>query len=69
MGATGEAVRRLTDFGYDPAWSPDGGEIVFVEARLGWGLCGRFRSQVVRATSHRGGKEPELVSQRSKDRR
>jgi Tol biopolymer transport system component len=24
MGATGESVRRVTDFGYDPAWSPDG---------------------------------------------
>jgi hypothetical protein len=22
MGATGESVKRLTDFGYDPAWSP-----------------------------------------------
>jgi serine/threonine protein kinase/Tol biopolymer transport system component len=23
MGATGESVRRVTDFGYNPAWSPD----------------------------------------------
>lgn len=29
MGATGESVRRLTDFGHNPAWSPDGTEIVF----------------------------------------
>jgi Tol biopolymer transport system component len=29
MGATGESVRRLTNFGYNPAWSPDGSEIVF----------------------------------------
>jgi Tol biopolymer transport system component len=28
MGATGESVKRLTIFGYHPAWSPDGGEIV-----------------------------------------
>ena len=29
MGATGENVRRLTSFGSDPAWSPDGREVVF----------------------------------------
>ncbi len=28
VGATGENSRRLTSFGYDPAWSPDGREIV-----------------------------------------
>src|SRR5204862_3541069 len=28
MGATGESVKRLTDYGYTPAWSPDGKEIV-----------------------------------------
>jgi serine/threonine protein kinase/Tol biopolymer transport system component len=34
-GATGESARRLTDFGFDPAWSHDGREIVFAtgEAR------------------------------------
>ncbi|MBS1212535.1 MAG: serine/threonine protein kinase, partial [Proteobacteria bacterium] len=29
MGATGESVRRLTDAGHHPAWSPDGREIVY----------------------------------------
>ncbi len=29
MGAGGENVKRITDFGYNPAWSPDGREIVF----------------------------------------
>jgi hypothetical protein len=28
MGATGESVRRVTDHGFDPAWSPDGQELV-----------------------------------------
>ena len=28
MGATGESVRRLTAFGFNPSWSPDGSELV-----------------------------------------
>jgi Tol biopolymer transport system component len=28
MGATGESARRLTDFGYNPAWTPDGGSVI-----------------------------------------
>jgi Tol biopolymer transport system component len=29
MGATGESARRLTTFGWNPAWSPDGKKLVF----------------------------------------
>src|SRR5439155_7959483 len=29
MGRTGEAVRRITDAGFNPAWSPDGSEVVY----------------------------------------
>jgi Tol biopolymer transport system component len=28
MGASGESVKRITDFGYNPSWSPDGQEIL-----------------------------------------
>jgi hypothetical protein len=35
MGATGEASRRVTDFGYAPAWSPDGTELAVVTERTG----------------------------------
>jgi Tol biopolymer transport system component len=29
MGRTGEAVRRVTSFGFKPAWSPDGARLAF----------------------------------------
>lgn len=29
MAATGESIRRLTNFGHNPAWSPDGKWVVF----------------------------------------
>lgn len=29
MNSSGESLRRLTHFGYNPAWAPDGEEIVF----------------------------------------
>jgi eukaryotic-like serine/threonine-protein kinase len=31
MGATGESVRRVTDFGFNPDWSPDGREVVVAD--------------------------------------
>jgi serine/threonine protein kinase/dipeptidyl aminopeptidase/acylaminoacyl peptidase len=32
MGATGESPRRRTNFGYDPAWSPDGKQLICATA-------------------------------------
>ena len=34
MGATGESVRRITDVGHDPAWSPEGRAIVWSTERF-----------------------------------
>lgn len=34
MGATGEAVRRLTDFGHNPAWSPDGTRLAVADESI-----------------------------------
>ena len=31
MGATGESVRRISNFGFNPAWSPDGRQLIFAE--------------------------------------
>ena len=34
MGRTGESVTRLTDTGYNPAWSPDGTQIAYAESSV-----------------------------------
>jgi Tol biopolymer transport system component len=34
IGATGESVKRLTDFGYNPVWSPDGKEIACADESI-----------------------------------
>ncbi len=46
MGATGESVRRLSDFGFEPAWSPDGREIVCASADYPSPLARPGRSQL-----------------------
>jgi Tol biopolymer transport system component len=34
MGATGESVRRVANFGYAPAWSPDGSQLALTTERV-----------------------------------
>ena len=41
MGATGESVRRLTDFGSNPTWSPDGTTVLFATEGIGPDPYGR----------------------------
>src|SRR5207237_2747822 len=57
MGATGESVKRITDFGYNPAWSPDTNEIVcatmgFARPDYRWGTG----SQLLAVNSATAGK-------------
>jgi len=46
MGATGESVRRLTDAGYNPAWSPDGREIAYATEGVAGPLVRKLASQL-----------------------
>jgi serine/threonine protein kinase/Tol biopolymer transport system component len=48
MPAQGGAVRRLTDFGFNPAWSPDGREIVCGTANIANPQIRRTDSEVFR---------------------
>ena len=36
IGATGESVRRITDFGFNPSWSPDANQIAFNDGSAVW---------------------------------
>ena len=46
MGATGESVRRLTDSGFNPAWSPDAKEIVVADESIQTPLSRNVKSRL-----------------------
>ena len=54
MGATGESVRRLTDFGFSPAWSPDGREILVATEGVSDPRARKTRSQIWRVDAATG---------------
>ena len=54
MGATGESVRRLTNVGFNPAWAPDGKEIVFSTEPVGNSNRGDLNGQLLRANIDTG---------------
>ena len=72
MGRTGESVRRLTDSGYNPAWSPSGREVVYATETVQLNPAGRgprsglwivnLESWRETADRHRGLGAAELVT-------
>ena len=62
MGATGESARRLTDFGYNPVWSPHGEEIVFATEIIRANPGSRYtQSQLWAANTVTGEKRPVVT--------
>ncbi len=77
MGATGESVRRLTDFGYNPAWSPDGEELfterIAINSPTGINTKGEIwivnvKTGDMRRSTEGGCLSTQLVSSRFPDR-
>jgi eukaryotic-like serine/threonine-protein kinase len=61
VGATGESVRRLTDIGFHPAWSPDGRWLAYcTEAFAGRGPSGRMGISALWMVSVDGGQPRKL---------
>jgi serine/threonine protein kinase/Tol biopolymer transport system component len=56
MGATGESVRRLTEFGYNPAWSPDGSEVLVATQAVTDPISRASQSQIWRVSLATGEK-------------
>ncbi len=57
MGATGESVHRVTDLGFNPAWSPDGKELVVATEGLTDPYARGSRSQLWRIDVMSGAKK------------
>jgi eukaryotic-like serine/threonine-protein kinase len=59
-GATGESVRRVTDTGFDPAWSPDGTQIAYGTEEIE-NPASRLGESAVYVVSVSGGSPRKLV--------
>ena len=57
MGATGESVHRVTDLGFNPAWSPDGKELVVATEGLTDPYARSSHSQIWRIDVMTGAKK------------
>ncbi len=62
-GATGESVRRLTAFGFDPAWSPDSRQVAFGSEEI-VDPASRVGDSTLYAVDAGGGTPRKLVDRR-----
>jgi serine/threonine protein kinase/Tol biopolymer transport system component len=60
VGATGESVTRLTDFGFNPTWSPRGDQIAFAAEQLGSPYARMLAVSALWVVSARGGVPTKL---------
>jgi Tol biopolymer transport system component len=60
MGATGESVRRVTDFGYNPVWSPEGDKIVFATEGV-YGSLARWTSSHLWVVNIQNGDQQQIT--------
>jgi Tol biopolymer transport system component len=51
MGATGESVRRTTDTGFNPSWSPDGRKLVFADEAVDYRPTSRIITSQLRTVN------------------
>ena len=63
MGATGEARRKVTDSGHDPAWSPDGRSLAVASEPASNPLLARTRRARSRSWTSSSGARRALVEQ------
>ncbi len=56
MGATGESIRRVSDFGYNPAWSPNGEQVLVTTESVIQPLTRPTKSQLWSINVSNGGR-------------
>ncbi len=75
MGAMGESVHRVTDLGFNPAWSPDGRRVLYrdtnslvaidIETKKAQPVLDKLKIGVASLALARGGRSPVVAIRRA----